>query len=239
MVQSKPWDGLIPDAELQVFALSGHGPVIGWGRRPALLIVDTTINFIGDRPLPVLESIADWPYSCGEAGWEAAASISRLLEVARVVDVPTVFTTGVPPGPASIGPGRWADKSTRRMSLERLAAGHEIPEIIQPASGELVLAKEKPSAFFGTPLAAYLFDRGVDSVIVCGGVTSGCVRATAIDAFSYNLRVAVVAEATFDRSPTPHAVSLFDLDQKYADVVTEAEAIEHLKGLETTGPSSP
>ena len=238
MVQSKPWDGLIPDEELQVFALSGHGPPIGWGRHPALLIVDTTIHFVGDRPLPVLESIADWPYSCGDAGWTAAASISRLLEVARAAEVPTVFTTGVPPGPGSIGPGRWADKRARPISLERLAAGHEIPEIIQPAPGELVLAKEKPSAFFGTPLPAFLFDRGIDSVIVCGGTTSGCVRATVIDAFSHNLRVAVVAEATFDRTPTPHAVSLFDLDQKYADVVTEAETIEHLKGLETTGPSN-
>jgi nicotinamidase-related amidase len=239
MVQPKPWDGRIPEDELEVFALSGHGQAMGWGRRPALLIVDTTVNFIGDRPLPVLESIADWPYSCGEAGWEAAASISRLLEVARAVVVPTVFTTGVPPGPASTGPGRWADKGPHQVSLERLAAGHAIPEIIQPAPGEMVLAKEKPSAFFATPLPAYLFDRGVDSVIVCGGTTSGCVRSTVIDAFSYNLRAAVVAEATFDRAPTSHAVSLFDLDQKYADVVTEDETIEHLRGLETTGPTSP
>ena len=239
MAQSKPWDGLIPDAELRIFEQSGHGQAIGWGRRPALLVVDTTVHFIGDRPLPILESIADWPYSCGEAGWKAAASISRLLEAARAVGVPTVYTTGVPPGPASIGPGRWADKGPRPVSLERLAAGHKIPEIIRPAPGETVLAKEKPSAFFGTPLPAYLFDRGVDSVIVCGGTTSGCVRSTVIDAFSYNLRAAVVAEATFDRAPTSHAVSLFDLDQKYADVVTEDETIEHLKNMETTGPSSP
>ena len=224
---------LFPPHDLTVFRRSGHGGRMGFGARPVLLVVDTNVHFVGDRPEPILESIERWKFSCGEAGWIAVASIARILEAARGSEVPTVFTTGPPPGLYSIGPGRWAEKSSDAMSIEQIAAGQEIVDPIAPAPGEVVVRKEKPSAFFGTPLASYLADVGADSVVVCGGTTSGCVRATVLDAFSYNYKVAVVEEATFDRSELSHRVSLFDMHQKYADVVPESEVVAFLRGRRT------
>nr|WP_246087038.1 isochorismatase family protein [Nocardioides humi] len=101
-----------------------------------------------------------------------------------------------------------------------------------PREDEIVLEKPKPSAFFATTLLARLIERGVDSVVICGGTTSGCVRATAVDAFSYDLRTVVVADATFDRLELSHAASLLDLSAKYADVATSAEVATMLDEME-------
>jgi isochorismate hydrolase len=102
---------------------------------------------------------------------------------------------------------------------------------VRPEPGDLVLPKRKPSAFFGTPLVGLLIDRGVDSVIVTGGSTANCVRATAVDASSYDLRTAVVEDCVFDRFRVSHLAALFDLDRQYADVVSAAEALAHLDSL--------
>lgn len=98
-----------------------------------------------------------------------------------------------------------------------------------------MVCKAKPSAFFGTPLLSVLIDLGVDSLVVCGGTTSGCVRATVVDAFSYNLAVAVAAEATFDRIEASHWMSLYDLNLKYAEVVSVGAAADHLAGRALIG----
>ena len=97
--------------------------------------------------------------------------------------------------------------------------GAQIHAAVAPAAGDIVLSKGKPSAFFGTPLLGLLVDRGVDTVIVCGGSTSNCVRATTVDAASHNLRAIVVADCVFDRFEVSHLTALFDLDRQYADVV--------------------
>ena len=102
---------------------------------------------------------------------------------------------------------------------------------IAPQPRELVIRKHKPSAFFGTPLASFLVQLGVDSLLLAGTTTSGCVRATAVDAFSQNYRVAVVEEGCFDRGQASHALSLFDLHAKYADVVSLAETLAFVEGL--------
>ena len=226
-----PFSEIYSPHEIDVFRTSGHGGVMGLGRKPILLIVDTNIHFVGDRPEPILESIERWPFSCGEGGWEAARSIGRVQSAARAAGVPIAYTTGPPPGLLSIGPGRWAEKSSDALTLDQLKAGQEIVDLIAPIDGETVVYKEKPSAFFGTPLAAMLIDLDVDSVVICGGTTSGCVRASVVDAFSYNYRVGIVAEGTFDRSELSHKVSLFDLHQKYADVMSERDTIAYFEGL--------
>jgi nicotinamidase-related amidase len=102
---------------------------------------------------------------------------------------------------------------------------------IAPQRRDIVVLKSKPSAFFGTPLLSFLVCLGVDSLLLTGTTTSGCVRATAIDAFSYNYRVAVIEEGCFDRSQASHALSLCDLHAKYADVVTLDGAIAFVNGL--------
>src|SRR4029077_7262313 len=108
--------------------------------------------------------------------------------------------------------------------------GPEIPDEIAPAASDIVISKKKASAFFGTPLASYLVDMGVDTMLVTGVSTSGCVRATVVDGHAYNYRVCVVEEGTFDRSSVAHKVNLFDMHMKYADVVSLAETRRYLAG---------
>jgi nicotinamidase-related amidase len=109
---------------------------------------------------------------------------------------------------------------------------NQIPDLIRPRPGEVVIQKTKPSAFFGTPLASYLTGLGVDTVLVTGTTTSGCVRATVVDAFSNNFRTLVVEEAVFDRGDLPHKANLFDMHSKYADVITVDEAKAYLRALQ-------
>lgn len=228
---SHVWDRFLPAHDREMYARSGWGKRMGFGRRPALLIVDCNYAFCGDRPEPLADSIKRWPTSCGDVAWRAAEAISSLLAVARGQRVPIIYTTGADGGPAGFGAGRWADKLHRTgpPDPERRALGNTIIPMLKPTSKDIVIEKGKPSAFFGSPLAGYLVDLQADSIIVCGGVTSGCVRATVIDAFSYNYRVAVVGEAVFDRGELSHAVNLFDMDEKYADVVSLEETRSYLE----------
>jgi nicotinamidase-related amidase len=106
--------------------------------------------------------------------------------------------------------------------------GAQIHAAVAPEADDIVLPKCKPSAFFGTPLLALLIDRDIDTLLVCGGSTSNCVRATAVDAASFNFRTIVVADCVFDRFEISHLVALFDLDRQYADVVSLTEAVEGL-----------
>jgi len=217
---AKPWEARFPDEDLALFRKAGWGAPMGIGARPAVVVIDVNRNFCGDRRQPILESVSEHRASCGEAAWDAMPVIVRLVEAARRRGFPVLYTTGVTlPKAESWRGGRWNDKNSRRHEeLDDAAAGQAIVAEVAPAEGELVLAKEKPSAFFGTPLASHLVELGVDTLLVCGTTTSGCVRSTVVDAFSYNYRVTVVADATFDRSELVHDVNLFDIDQKYADV---------------------
>jgi maleamate amidohydrolase len=128
----------------------------------------------------------------------------------------------------------WAWKNPRATEKPRTqegADGYTIVREIAPQPRDLVILKHKPSAFFGTPLSSFLVQLGVDSLLLTGTTTSGCVRATAVDAFSNNYRVAVIEEACFDRSQASHAMSLCDLHEKYADVVQLEDAMRFMSSL--------
>ncbi|HEX7039641.1 MAG TPA: isochorismatase family protein [Trueperaceae bacterium] len=215
--------------EIAVLEASGWGQRQGFGTRPVVLVVDVTYGFTGDRPEPILEAIKRYPTSCGEVAWPALDAMETLLAAARRSGMPIVYTRNEYREDGK-DLGSWAWKMTRdsgdRASAER---ANRIVDRIAPRPEDIVIAKKKPSAFFGTPLVSYLTDLGADQLIVVGCVTSGCVRATVVDAFSYNLRVAVVREGTFDRIPLSHEMALFELDAKYADVVSLAEAIRYVE----------
>lgn len=215
------WDPYLTERDRTVFARSGHGQRAGFGVRPAVLVIDVTYAFVGDRPEPIVASIVRWPRSAGEEGWRAAERIRTLLEAARAAGAPVIYTTGV--ADPRIGPV--STKNSRRAENDAQPARNTIVPLIAPGAGDLILAKERPSAFFGTALASHLVRLGVDSLFVTGGTTSGCVRATVVDAFSYSYRVALVEECLFDRGQASHAMSLFDMQQKYADVVSLADAL--------------
>jgi maleamate amidohydrolase len=226
---SELWSGIIPADELAVFEAAGYGGAMTLGQRPALLIVDVTYAFTGSRPMPVLEAVAECRTACGETAWAAVEQIRRLAASARSVKAP-VFYTRARPVQALGGLGQWAAKSAR--AAEDLASNRSstIVAELEPQPGDYVLEKSKPSAFFGTDLLSLLVLNRVDTLLVTGGAASGCVRATVLDAFSYNFPVVVVPEATFDRSETVRAVNLFDLHVKYANLMSRLEAEKYLAG---------
>jgi maleamate amidohydrolase len=228
-----PWDDVISERDRQVMDAAGYGQNQNLGRRPALLVIDVNYGFVGRQPLPILEAIRRTRTSCGEAGWEAVKSIRILLDASRLALVPVIYSTGrsVTAGGAL---GRWSSKNRRTGEDAYDPKAREIVAEIAPLPGDLVIEKGKPSVFFGTELLSHLVDSGIDTLLVMGGTTSGCVRATVVDAFSYNLRVAVVEEGTFDRSEISHKVSLFDMAGKYANVWSLAEALEYLEGLDVS-----
>ena len=221
MTISAVWDRYLTDRDRAVCEVYSAGHRMGFGRRCALLIIDVTVNFCGDRREPMLESIRRWRNSCGEAAWDAADRIVALRGDARAAGIPVIYSAGLPTGAKPVLSGRWRDKNRRRDEDADPAhqSGHDIIAPVAPHAGEIVIRKTKPSVFYGTPLNSYLIDLGIDTIIACGGTTSGCVRATVLDAFSRNYRVIVAADACFDRFDVSHAITLFDLDQKYADVM--------------------
>jgi nicotinamidase-related amidase len=221
------WEEFLDERDARVLDLAGFGGRVGFGARPAVLVVDVNDTFCGPEELPIEEAVVRWRSSCGVAAWDAVRRMVPLLAAARSRGVPVIYTTGRDePG----GRGRWHDKVRPETAARRPDEPYRINRLVAPAGGDLVLEKPKPSAFFATTLLARLMERGVDSLVVCGGTTSGCVRATVVDAFSYDLRAAVVADCTFDRTRLSHAVALLDMAARYADVVSADEAEQALVG---------
>lgn len=227
------WNEIISERDRQVFQNTKSGNREGFGRRPALLVVDVTYDFVGDRPEPILQSIQRFRLSCGEEGWQSILCIKELLQGARECGVPVFYTA---PADRSQSRGRWRAKYETLPKNARHEWANNVVQEIAPVEGEVLIRKEKASAFFGTPLAGYLVDLGVDTLLVTGGTTSGCVRATVIDGFSYNFKVAVVAECTFDRYQVSHRVSLFDMN-RYADIVSLEDAQAYMLCLPTSLPA--
>jgi maleamate amidohydrolase len=223
------WDRFLTERDKAVFDASGYGRRGGLGKRPVLLVVDVSYGFCGDRPEPVLESIKRWHNSCGEVAWEGIAAIRELLDAARAKRLPVIYSTGVNLRPDGFDSGRWADKNPRQYEAD--PRENDIVDEIAPTDVDIVIPKYKPSVFFGTALASYLTDLQADSVIVCGTTTSGCVRATVVDAFSLNYRVAVVEEGTFDRGEASHWINLSDMDRKYADVMPLLDVLDVIEAL--------
>jgi nicotinamidase-related amidase len=229
------WDPFLTPRDRQLFASSGHGKQAGFGKRPVVMVIDVNYLFCGDRREPILESVKRWRNSCGEEAWAAADRIAELVAVAHGKGIPVLYSTGLERRPDGWGRGRWGEKNARAgndpAAVEQVAYGNTILPTVAPRPQDIVIRKAKPSVFFGTLLNAYLVDLQVDTIIATGGVTGGCIRSTVVDGFSYNYRMAVVEECTFDRGEASHALSLFDMDAKYADVVKLDEACRYLSGL--------
>ncbi|MGG5810155.1 isochorismatase family protein [Falsiroseomonas sp. CW058] len=222
----KPWDGIIPEEEQRAYRAAGFGRRSGLGRRPALLIIDVQYRTTGTTPLPFFESIKEFPTSCGEVAWGAVGNIARILGLFRERGWPVLYPHVAPK--ESFDTGRLAEKVPALMTVAR--NGYDFVAEIAPGPKDVLLPKKHPSAFFGTPLASYLIDLGADTLVVTGCTTSGCVRGSVVDAFAYNFRVVVPQDAVYDRSQVSHAVNLFDMSEKYADVMTTEETVAALRG---------
>jgi nicotinamidase-related amidase len=223
----RPWDGIISADEQAAYRAAGFGRPSGMGRRPALLIIDVQYRTVGTQPLPFAASIKEFPTSCGEVGWRAVHAIEPLLALFRTRGWPVLYPH-VAPKRATDG-GRLADKVPGIMGIP--AQGYEFVAALAPRDGDILVPKKHPSAFFATALTSHLIDGGVDTLIVTGCTTSGCVRGSVVDAFSYNFRVTVPEECVYDRSRVSHAVNLFDMSEKYADVAPVSDVIAQLTTL--------
>ena len=193
---------------------------VGFGQRPALILIDFCQGYFD----PACDLYG------GEAIVAALQSALRVRKAARKAGVPVILTNVVY-HPKAIDGGRFFEKAAPlRYFLQGNPMGDFGPGLV-PQEDELVVSKQYPSAFFGTSLASTLTSLGVDSVVLTGLTTSGCVRASCVDAMSHGFRTAVVAEACGDRHSAPHEANLFDMNAKYADVVSEADAITFFNSL--------
>ena len=224
----KPWDGIISEDEQRAYHAAGFGRPSGLGRRPALLIIDVQYRTIGTSPKPFWESIKEFPTSCGDVGWNAMRKIALLLAEFRRNGWPVLYPHVAPKNKATDS-GRLAEKVPAIMDIPE--RGYQFPAEIAPREGDVLLPKKHPSAFFATPLVSHLIDLRADTLVVTGCTTSGCVRGSVVDGFAYNFRCVVPHDAVYDRSATSHAVNLFDMASKYADVVSTAEVIDLLRPL--------
>ena len=218
----RPWDGVVSEADLEVYRKAGFGRTGGLGKRPVLLVIDVQYRTVGNTPKPILESLQDYPTSCGEYGWRAVSQIEKLVQVFRRHELPIIYPSIAPKTPRDMG--RFANKMPSAPQDNPKA--FEIVESIAPAPDDIILYKHFSSAFFGTALATHLVRLGADSLVLTGCTTSGCVCATAVDACSLDYRIVVPEDAVYDRGQVSHAVNLFDIANKYADVVPTAEAVQ-------------
>lgn len=226
------WDRFLTERDKAHLASSPAKGRYGFGRRPAVLSVDNYRKAVGDRPEPILDAIRTWPGSTGLEGWAALDRTVELLAAARAAGIPVIHVTalgeeesGMPGWGAALG-GRHRSNPRTPEEADRHRRRLDIVEQAAPVAGEVVLRKTAPSAFFGTPLAAHLMGAGIDTLIVCGESVSGCVRATVVDGRSHRLRMVVVEDCVYDRHEATRAMNLFDLDQKYADVLALEEVTE-------------
>ncbi|GAA1007700.1 N-carbamoylsarcosine amidase [Acrocarpospora pleiomorpha] len=225
------WDKFLTETDKSVLAVSGHGMNLELGSRPALLVIDVSYAFTGHVDEPITESVRTWYNSCGSYGWAAIPYIRQLLEAARSRNLPIFYSTGYDPRPDGFGEGLWR---TVRQGEPPSVPGYGPQEIVRevaPQERDIVLHKRAPSVFFDTALKTYLRDLDADCLIVCGTTTCGCVRATVVDAFSYGINTVVAEEACFDRFESSHAMALFDMNAKYADVLPTSTIVKHLSGL--------
>jgi nicotinamidase-related amidase len=199
--------------------LEGFHGRAGLGTRPALLVVDMSLGFTDP----------DSPLACDLE--EVVGSVERLLRVGRAAGLPVVYTTVAYDEGGKLAAAAFIDKVPALLTLEAGTGWVEIDPRIAPQADEPVLTKLFASAFFGTTLASLLVAAGCDSVIVTGASTSGCVRATVVDALQHGYRPLVPREAVGDRNPEAHEANLYDIDAKYGDVVSLDEAVDYLEEL--------
>lgn len=227
------WDRFLTDKDKRVYQLAGYGKHGGFGTRPALFIIDVQYNFTGDAPGEAQEEgLKKYRTHCGEAGWKAVSYIEHLLKIARAKNLP-VFYTVSERRPDMIDSGVQVGKSHRGTEKTSTEGTHATQTVapLAPQPQDILIGKRKPSAFFGTIFMSHLNFLDVDTLILTGCTTSGCLRATTVDAYSFNFKVVIPEETAFDRFEASHAINLFDLNCKYADVIPTDEVAAYLEGL--------
>ena len=222
------WADFLPAEELATYAKGKFGEKVGFGKRVALLNIDTTYMFV-DPAFP----------QCGDGDPELVANITRLIVAFRDLELP-IYYSRRDDRSHPIRRGMWNDKLgiAGDMIYSGDPKADEWPNAYAPREQDVVVFKNKASCFFQTPLEAFLRYDHVDTIVICGISTSGCVRAAANDAFSHNFRVIIAEEAVGDRSQTAHRANLFDMDMKMADVEPLDGIITELRQRQRAAPKA-
>jgi maleamate amidohydrolase len=219
------WKDVIPESDLKLYARWRRETFVG--PRPALLAIDLYDLVYRGGPLPPAEINDRYPNTCGTFAHRAIAPTKNLLAAARRANIPIFFCTQET-RPNNRPPGAF---STRRGGGVFGADAYAIYHEFKVESDDIVICKQRASIFAGTPLRSHLSLLGVQSLIVCGESTSGCVRASVVDGYSSGFHVSVVEECTYDRAELTHKVNLFDMHHKYADVMHVDEVVAHLQSM--------
>lgn len=217
------WKDIVSDEILDIYKPYHRQTYIG--KRPVLLAIDLYNAVYAGGPKPVSELVAAYPSSCGIYAWNAIEPTKQLFKACREQNIPVVYCTRDRLTKMNAN----GLQSTYRQVTKPAEDAFEIFREFSPQPEDLVIYKNRASVFYGTPITAYLTMLGADSLLVCGESTSGCVRASVVDAYSNGYHVSLVEECCFDRSPLSHKVNLFDLHHKYADVMHIEEVLYHLQ----------
>ena len=218
------WKDIVTADILEIYASYRRSTFVG--PAPALLAIDLYELVYRGGPQPPASIAKAYPSACGSYAYAAIAPTQRLFAAARAAGLPIFYSTGdvrSESRPAFVS-------ATKRQKPSIDASDYAIRPEFKPQAGDVVITKQRASAFYGTPLTAHLTQLGIQTLIVCGESTSGCVRASAVDAYSHGYHVVLVEECCFDRSILSHKVNLFDLHHKYADVMHVDEVVGHLGG---------
>ena len=217
------WKDIVNEEILEIY--EAYHRKLYVGANPAVLAIDLYNKAYEGGNKPVREVNRQFSGSCGENAWKALEPTQKLLAAARKAGVPVIYTT-------RHVDTRGVQSTNRNLGSDALKSDvYDIKAELAPEPGELVIYKERASGFFGTPLVAHLRMMGIDSLIICGESTSGCLRASTVDAYSYGFHNVVVEECAYDRSMLSHKVNLFDLHHKYADVMHVEDVLAHLNSL--------
>ena len=216
------WKDIVTPDILEVYSCYRRKTFVG--PAAALLAIDLYELVYRGGAHPPHTIAKDYPNACGHYAYEAIEPTKRLFAAARAAGLPIFYSTGdvrSESRPAFVS-------ATKRVKPSIEASDYAVRPEFKPQPGDVVITKQRASAFYGTPLAAHLTQLGIQTLIVCGESTSGCVRASAVDAYSHGYHVVLAEEGCFDRSALSHKVNLFDLHHKYADVMHVDEVVAHL-----------
>ena len=223
MVSDRFQDAYVPEmvskGDLEFFDKAEYGARGGWGDSPALLIVDFTKQFVS----------SEYQLGRSDTGKEALNATQRLLKIMRTLENPVFYTKGTDKRfNFRAYRGHYDEKKATETSFDP-GDGNEIHSAVEPREEDVVIEKPRPSAFFDTHLSSMLRYFGIDTLVVAGMTTSGCIRATVVDSFSKNFRTIVPVECVADRSKISHEIELFHMDMKYADVTPLEKVLDELK----------
>jgi maleamate amidohydrolase len=217
------WDDVLDEEERVVLERAGMGRDMSLGKTPALLIIDAQYSFVGERK-SLSESTKLYPKSCGRVGWDAVGKIRQLVDDFHNFGYPVFYTKAINRKLGLAG----TMKATKSADVDGPNAEAIVDELA-PTPRDIVVEKMTASGFNGTPLVRMLTILGVDTLFVTGGTTSGCVRASAVDGFSYGYKVVIVPEGVFDRLKISHRASLLDMYVKYANLMSVEETRKYLE----------